>query len=168
MYWVQKAEVPTGPVPARSLGCWQVPVPAVCGCALRLLLAWRVCQRLLEMDGEVWPSSAYLGLVGYWRIPCILCTAPSGNELGKEDVLWNYIFYWVLVLLSHRWFSIVYMHTAQVFVWGDKICENHVEKQKGPAVTQSLVKKDQMSFPLCNKVLLNSLSACCNESCQCS
>lgn len=75
------------------------------------------------------------------------------------------------MLLSHRWFSPVSLRLhvhIKVFVWVDKICENLVEKQKGPAVMQNLVKKDQMSFPLCNKVLLNSLSACCNESYQCS
>lgn len=55
----------------------------------------------------------------------------------------------------------VYTHTAKLFVWVDKICENHVEKQKSPAVMQISVEKDQMSFPLCNKVLLNSsLSGC--------
>lgn len=45
---------------------------------------------------------------------------------------------------------------AKLFVWVDKICENNVEKQNGPAVLQILVKKDQMSFPLCKKVLLNN------------
>lgn len=50
-------------------------------------------------------------------------------------------------------------------VWVDKICVNHVEKQKGPAVMQILVKKDQMSFPLCN-VVNSNLPVCCNMSYQ--
>lgn len=124
-------------------------------------LGWR------QSDGCVIEFGVF-ELTGDWGIPCILCTAQSGSELGKEDVLYCCIFCCLLMLLSHRWLSKVSFHLhalIKVFAWVDKICENLVEKQKCPAVTQSVVKRDQMSFPLCNKVLLNSLYACCNESC---